>query len=55
MLDDAGREDALVSIDGGVTGENASALVELGADVLVSGSYICRAPDMAAAIESLRG
>jgi ribulose-phosphate 3-epimerase len=55
MLDDAGRGDALIAVDGGVTGENASLLVSLGTDVLVSGSYISRAPDMSAAIRSLRG
>jgi ribulose-phosphate 3-epimerase len=54
MLDDAGMEDSLVSIDGGVTSANASELVELGAGVLVSGSFVSRAPDRAAAIESLR-
>jgi pentose-5-phosphate-3-epimerase len=37
-----------------VTEDNASILVGLGADVLVSGSYISRAPDMKAAIESMR-
>ncbi len=55
MLDDAGREEALVSVDGGVTSENASSLVALGTDILVSGSFISSAPDMAAAIDSLRG
>jgi ribulose-phosphate 3-epimerase len=55
MLDNAGREEALVSVDGGVTSENASHLVALGADVLVSGSFISSAPDMTAAIDSLRG
>jgi ribulose-phosphate 3-epimerase len=54
ILNDAGREDTLISIDGGVTSENASRLVSCGADVLVSGSFISNAPDPAAAIESLR-
>ena len=54
ILNGAGREDVLISIDGGVTSENASRLVSCGADVLVSGSFISTSPDPAAAIESLR-
>ncbi|WP_418764937.1 ribulose-phosphate 3-epimerase [Mailhella sp.] len=37
-LDAAGRTDCLIQVDGGVNLENTGALVEAGADVLVSGS-----------------
>ncbi len=37
-LNDAGRSDCLVQVDGGVNIENTGALVQAGADVLVSGS-----------------
>ena len=37
-LNDAGRSDCLVQVDGGVNLDNTGALVEAGADVLVSGS-----------------
>lgn len=55
MLDRAGRADASVAVDGGVTGENAAALVSSGADVLVSGSFITASEDPASAIKALRG
>jgi ribulose-phosphate 3-epimerase len=32
--------DFKIEIDGGVNGENAKALIESGADVLVAGSYV---------------
>ncbi len=54
MLNDAGRPDASVAVDGGVTGSNAGDLVTAGADVLVSGSYITSSDDPARAIDSLR-
>ncbi|MDR3162528.1 MAG: ribulose-phosphate 3-epimerase [Helicobacteraceae bacterium] len=44
----------LIEIDGGVNGENASALKEAGADILVAGAYIFGAADRKAAIDSLR-
>ena len=37
-LNEAGRSDCLIQVDGGVNLENTGALVEAGADVLVSGS-----------------
>jgi len=37
-LNDAGRADCLIQIDGGVNVDNTGALVQAGADVLVSGS-----------------
>lgn len=42
MIDDAGAK-ALIEIDGGVQKDTAPRLVEAGADVLVSGSYIFKA------------
>ena len=44
----------LIEVDGGVTAENAGALVRAGADVLVSGSAIFGKPDYKAAIEAIR-
>lgn len=44
MLRQAGREDVLVQVDGGVDPGNAGALTRAGADVLVSGSAFFSAP-----------
>ncbi|NLP06472.1 ribulose-phosphate 3-epimerase [Candidatus Fermentibacteria bacterium] len=54
MLDSAGKEQAVVSVDGGVDAGNASSLRGMGADVLVAGSFIARSADPRAAVESLR-
>ncbi len=43
-----------IETDGGITPGNAAEVVSRGADVLVSGSAVFRAPDMAAAIRGLR-
>jgi ribulose-phosphate 3-epimerase len=53
LLVDSGSA-ALIEIDGGVTSENASALVEAGADVLVAGSFVFNAPDPVATLAELR-
>ena len=53
MADEAGVE-LLIEIDGGVTTENASALLEAGADVLVAGSSVFRAADPAAAATAIK-
>ena len=45
---------ALVEVDGGVQGETAPRLVEAGCDVLVSGSYVFKAPDPEDVIKKLR-
>lgn len=45
---------ALIEVDGGVTGDNAPQLVAAGADVLVSGSYIFKAADPVATIRGLK-
>ena len=45
---------ALIQIDGGVQAETAPRLVEAGADVLVSGSYVFKAADPIHTIHDLR-
>ncbi len=54
FLNEAGRNDAIISVDGGVDSSNAKKLVKAGASVLVSGSYITSSPDRTAAIASLK-
>ncbi len=53
LISDSGSQ-AVVEIDGGVNMETAPALVEAGADILVAGSYVFKAPDPAEAIAALR-
>lgn len=43
-----------IEVDGGVNDQNAHLLAELGADILVSGSYVFNAKDREKAIKSLR-
>lgn len=45
---------ALIEVDGGVSEQNAKRLVEAGADILVAGSFVFKAPDPIAAIASLK-
>ncbi|MGI8952428.1 MAG: ribulose-phosphate 3-epimerase [Chitinophagaceae bacterium] len=45
---------ALIEVDGGITLENASLIVEAGADVLVVGSSIFKSPDPVATIALLK-
>jgi len=45
---------ALIEIDGGVTLDNAPAIFEAGADVLVAGSSVFNAPDPVAAANQLK-
>lgn len=44
-----------IEIDGGVTLENASSLVDAGVDILVSGNYVFKAQERDKAIAALRG
>ncbi len=44
-----------IEIDGGVTVDNAQIIREAGVDVLVAGSAVFKAEDMAAAISAIRG
>lgn len=53
LLVDCGSE-ALIEIDGGVTLDNAGALVEAGADVLVAGSFVFSSPDPVATLARMR-
>ena len=53
MLDEEGASEVMIEIDGGVGLGNAKALVEAGADVLVAGSSVFRAPDPMAAAKEL--
>lgn len=45
----------LIEIDGGVNPDTAKLCIEAGADVLVAGSAVFKAPDPAKMIETLRG
>ena len=45
---------ALIEIDGGVSSENAAALVAAGADVLVAGSFVFNSSDPAETIAALK-
>lgn len=45
---------ALIEVDGGVNPENAPLLQRAGADVLVAGSSVFKAPDMIKAIQELK-
>lgn len=49
-----GRADMDIEIDGGVTVDNAAKIREAGANVLVAGSAVFKAQDMAAAISAIR-
>ena len=46
--------DVKIEIDGGVTEENAREIIEAGADILVAGSTIFKAPDPIATIARLK-
>ena len=53
-IDDRGLK-TLIEIDGGVNPETAKLCIEAGADVLVAGSAVFKAPDPAEMIKALRG
>ncbi len=53
-IDDRGLK-TLIEIDGGVNPETAKICIEAGADVLVAGSAVFKAPDPAEMIKALRG
>ena len=44
----------LIEVDGGVNTETARVLLDAGADVLVTGSYVFRSPDPEATIRELK-
>ena len=51
---DKSNSKAVIEVDGGVQGDNAKLLVDAGADVLVSGSYIFNAPNPLETISKLK-
>ena len=53
-LRDDSQLNYLIEVDGGINDTNAPRLRRAGADVLVSGSYLFKAPSMHAAVDSLR-
>lgn len=53
MLEQAGSS-ALIEVDGGVTTENANALVRAGADVLVAGSFVFKSDNPMQTIKDLK-
>lgn len=50
-----GFPDRMIEVDGGICEENAKDVISAGANVLVAGSAVFRARDMAATIAKLRG
>ena len=44
-----------IQVDGGVSADNAKALVEAGAEILVAGSAVFKAEDPAAVIKAMKG
>ncbi len=50
----AGRPDLLLMVDGGIDDANAARCAGMGANAFVAGTWLYRAPDMAAATERLR-
>lgn len=53
MITEAGSK-AMIEIDGGVNQQNAKALLEAGADVLVAGNFVFSAADPKGVIEELK-
>ncbi|HEY3404823.1 MAG TPA: ribulose-phosphate 3-epimerase [Ohtaekwangia sp.] len=53
MISDSGSK-ALIEIDGGVNQQNAKALLDAGADVLVAGNFVFTAPDPIQVIAQLK-
>lgn len=54
MLNERGRHDVHIEVDGGISAATAGLVTEAGADVLVAGSAVYGAPDRAEAIRVLR-
>jgi len=53
-LRSSGAGNYAISVDGGITDATGRLCREAGADILVAGSYLFKAPDRAAAVASLR-
>ncbi|EPY10164.1 ribulose-phosphate 3-epimerase [Paenibacillus sp. cl6col] len=54
MLNELGRQDVHIEVDGGISAATAGLVTAAGADVLVAGSAVYGAPDRAEAIRVLR-
>ncbi|KJB87127.1 ribulose-phosphate 3-epimerase [Paenibacillus sp. E194] len=54
MLNERGRYDVHIEVDGGISAATAGLVTEVGADVLVAGSAVYGSPDRAEAIRVLR-
>ncbi len=54
MLDAAGRNDVLISVDGGINAETAKLVSQAGANLVVAGSSIYGSKDVAKAIGDIR-
>lgn len=54
MLEEIGKPDVFIEVDGGITDKTAPLVREAGANVLVAGSYVFGHADRRAAIASLR-
>ncbi len=55
LLDASGKTETELEVDGGVGINNAAAIRQAGADILVAGTAVFGAPDPAAAIRTMRG
>ena len=53
MINEAGLS-VQIEIDGGVTLENAPAIIAAGADILVAGNTVFKSPDPTATITALK-
>ena len=51
----SGAGEYLINVDGGINDETGRRCREAGADILVSGSWLCKAEDRQAAVALLRG
>lgn len=54
MLQDCGRPDCLIEVDGGVKLDNIKSVFDAGCDVIVSGSGVFGTPDPAATLRQMR-
>jgi len=54
MLDQAGNTQAKISVDGGITADNAKLVAKSGASVVVAGNSIYGAPDIDKAVADLK-
>ena len=53
-LIDENDYECLIEVDGGINAETSKLVKEAGADMVVSGSYVCKSEDYDQRIESVR-